>query len=108
MCTLCVCQCGFVCERECVLTAPLWLWLWCVCVCVCPPSPGQDNDYRFTVEVSEGAGGVRVCVRFLAGLNRTKVSFHVVADAIEADVRRVNRAWRRRLAKADASVTAEE
>ncbi len=60
----------------------------------------KDNLFRWEVVLEPGPGAVGVTVRFVAGLKRTLESFWQLADGIEGDVRRTNRAWRRRLAQA--------
>ena len=58
-----------------------------------------DNEFRFEVEVSS-TPTLTVTTRFIAGLNRTKKAYLQVADAVESDVKRTNRAWRRKLSRA--------
>lgn len=58
-----------------------------------------DNAFRFEVEVC-AVPTLTVTTRFIAGLNSTKQSFWQAADAVEADVKRTNRAWRRKLSRA--------
>ena len=68
-----------------------------------------DNGFRFAVYTrssGSGSGVVTVTLVFVAGLNRTRETFLQIADVIEGDVRRVNRAWRRRLAHASGAPTA--
>jgi hypothetical protein len=67
---------------------------------VAPMNNNLDNSYRFTVHLTvTGPSTVSVVVKFVSGLNRTMESFWRIADCVEGDVRRTNRAWRRRLAK---------
>ena len=64
------------------------------------PLTSVDNEFRFVIEVSATAmGQLTVAVRFVAGLNRTLESFWRLADVVDGDVKRTNRAWRRRLAR---------
>jgi hypothetical protein len=82
-----------------------------------PPAEGEtvpmnnnlDNNYRFTIlATSTGTTTVSVAIKFVSGLNRTMESFWRIADSVEGDVRRTNRAWRRRLAKSSDPTTASK
>jgi hypothetical protein len=64
-----------------------------------PVNVDRDNAFRWAVWVEGAAMGAKVTIRFVAGLKRTLETFLRVCDGLEGDVRRTNRAWRRRLAQ---------